>query len=119
MTGDRASAAPAALPKSPQKPAGAGRWIRWPGVIAFAVVTVLLAAVWWLLVDGMNTHFRAPLVKAVKGGKLGGGAVLTLLGKEVLQRYRCMEQKALRAITSDVTRFEKLLARKRACTRLH
>ena len=73
----------------------------------------------WLLVDGMNTHFRAPLVKAAKGGKRGGGAVLTLLGKEVLQRYRCMEQKALRAITSDVTRFEKLLARQRACTRLH
>lgn len=53
MTGDRASSTPAAPPKSPQKPAGAGRWIRWPGVIAFAVVTVLLAAVWWLLVDGM------------------------------------------------------------------
>ncbi len=28
-------------------------WIRWPGVIAFTVVTVLLAAVWWFLVDGM------------------------------------------------------------------
>ncbi len=53
MTNDRTPAAPAAPPQSPQKPEGAGRWIRWPGVIAFAVVTVLLAAVWWLLVDGM------------------------------------------------------------------
>lgn len=66
----------------------------------------------WLLVNGMNTHFRSPLVKAAKGGKQGGGAMLTLLGKEVLQRYRSMEQRALSAITSDVTRFEKLLARK-------
>jgi molybdate transport system regulatory protein len=66
----------------------------------------------WLLVNGMNSHFRSPLVAAAKGGKHGGGAVLTLLGREVLQQYRCMEQKALRAITSDITRFEKLLARK-------
>lgn len=53
MTNERAPAAPAAQPKSPQKPEGVSRWIRWPGVIAFAVVTVLLAAVWWLLVDGL------------------------------------------------------------------
>lgn len=53
MTGDRTPAAPAAPPQPPRKPDGASRWIRWPGVIAFAVVTVLLAAVWWLLVDGM------------------------------------------------------------------
>ena len=53
MTNGRAPATPAAPPKSPQKPAGAGRWIRWPGVIAFAVITALLAAVWWLLVDGL------------------------------------------------------------------
>ncbi len=53
MTNGRAPATPAAPPKSPQKPAGAGRWIRWSGVIAFAVVTALLAAVWWLLVDGL------------------------------------------------------------------
>ncbi|MSR24294.1 MAG: TIGR03545 family protein [Nitrospiraceae bacterium] len=53
MTGDRTPAAPAAPPKSPQQPDGASRWIRWPGVIAFTVVTVLLAAVWWLLVDGL------------------------------------------------------------------
>jgi uncharacterized protein (TIGR03545 family) len=52
MTGDRAPATPAAPPKSARTP-GAGRWIRWPGVVAFAVVAVLLAAVWWLLVDGM------------------------------------------------------------------
>ncbi len=44
MKGDRTPSAP---------PSGAGRWIRWSGVAAFAVVIILLAAVWWLLVDGM------------------------------------------------------------------
>ena len=53
MTGDRASSASAAPNAAPARPSGAGRWIRWPGVIAFAIVTVLLASVWWLLVDGM------------------------------------------------------------------
>ncbi len=48
MTGDRPAPSAASQP-----PAGIGRWIRWPGVIAFAVVTALLAAAWWLLVDGM------------------------------------------------------------------
>lgn len=48
MTGDR-TPPPVASPK----PAGAGRWIRWPGVAAFVIITVLLAAVWWLLVDGL------------------------------------------------------------------
>lgn len=53
MTSDRAPAAPAAPPQAAPKRAGASRWIRWPGVIAFAVVTVLIAAVWWLVVDSM------------------------------------------------------------------
>ncbi len=44
MKGDRTPSAP---------PSGAGRLIRWSGVAAFAVVIILLAAVWWLLVDGM------------------------------------------------------------------
>lgn len=36
-----------------ERPAGASRWIRWPGVAAFVAVTGLLAAGWWLLVDGL------------------------------------------------------------------
>jgi uncharacterized protein (TIGR03545 family) len=42
----------AAPPQTSPQPAGGGR-IRRSGVIAFVVVTALLAAVWWLLVDGM------------------------------------------------------------------
>jgi uncharacterized protein (TIGR03545 family) len=51
MTDARPAAA--APQKTSPKPTGPTGWIRWPGVIAFAVVTVLLAAAWWLVVDGM------------------------------------------------------------------
>lgn len=66
----------------------------------------------WLLVDSMNSHFRAPLVQAIKGGPHGGGAAPTALGREVLERYRAMERKALAAIAADAKRFETLLARR-------
>lgn len=66
----------------------------------------------WLLVDSMNTHFRSRLVEAAKGGNKRGGAVLTPLGAEVLERYRRMERKALKSIASEITGFEALLKRK-------
>ncbi len=65
----------------------------------------------WLLVESMNAHFRAPVVEAVKGGSGRGGAVLTPLGHEVLQRYRRMERKALKAVAGEVAAFEALLKR--------
>jgi len=51
----------------------------------------------WLLVDTMNRCFRAPLVEAEAGGKRGGGARLTRLGAEVIERYRRIERDAARA----------------------
>ena len=56
----------------------------------------------WLLVDSMNEHFTAPLVVTSKGGANGGGAQLTPLGMDVLQRYRAMERRALKAIARDI-----------------
>src|SRR3546814_19813431 len=44
----------------------------------------------WYLVETMNRCFRSPVVEAAKGGRYGGGAVLTALGEEVLARYRRM-----------------------------
>jgi len=41
----------------------------------------------WLLVHTMNECFAEPLVEAAKGGKTGGGALLTATGREVLARY--------------------------------
>lgn len=55
----------------------------------------------WLLVDSMNRCFRSPLVETAAGGAAGGGAVVSELGREVLQRFRAMEAKARAAIEAE------------------
>jgi molybdate transport system regulatory protein len=55
----------------------------------------------WLLVRDMNRLFREPLVMAVRGGNAGGGAQLTLAGKEVLRRYTRMEAACRKATRSE------------------
>lgn len=46
----------------------------------------------WLLVDEMNRCFKRALVETSKGGSNGGGARLTPFGKEVLGKYRLMQE---------------------------
>jgi len=64
----------------------------------------------WLLVDTMNRCFRAPLVAAEAGGKRGGGARLTRLGGEVVERYRRIERNAARAGAADIRALRRKLA---------
>jgi molybdate transport system regulatory protein len=45
----------------------------------------------WLLVSSLNDGFGRPVVMAAKGGKGGGGAVLTQLGTDILERYEALE----------------------------
>jgi len=46
----------------------------------------------WNYVDRMNTVLGEPVVKAFRGGKQGGGgAILTNLGEELLQKYKRLE----------------------------
>ena len=61
----------------------------------------------WLLVESMNGCFQSALVQAVKGGKKGGGAVLTALGLEVLACYRHMQTLAADAIGPEVSQFKR------------
>ena len=56
----------------------------------------------WLLVDTLNQCFSAPLVGTATGGKGGGGAQITELGREILYRYREMERKTLAATAEDM-----------------
>jgi molybdate transport system regulatory protein len=56
----------------------------------------------WLLVDSMNAAFRAPVVIAAIGGKQGGGAAVTAFGREVIGRFRRMEETARKAIAPDL-----------------
>jgi molybdate transport system regulatory protein len=63
----------------------------------------------WYLVETMNGHFAGPLVTASKGGRQGGGAALTDLGRQVLTSYRLMEQRTQRAIERELERLRALL----------
>ena len=55
----------------------------------------------WDMVDTMNRCFNEPLVESVTGGKGGGGAVLSPLGKKVVEIYRDMESKASMATKEE------------------
>lgn len=63
----------------------------------------------WYLVETMNRCFKRPVVAAAKGGRAGGGAVLTPLGAEVLARYRRMEKLAAKAVRSEMANLRKAL----------
>lgn len=45
----------------------------------------------WMLVDGMNRAWGEPLVETATGGRRGGGAALTELGRTVLDSYRHLQ----------------------------
>jgi molybdate transport system regulatory protein len=51
----------------------------------------------WELVDELNHCFGRPVVTTQMGGRRGGGAVLTALGRSVLDRYRAIEGDAQKA----------------------
>ncbi len=46
----------------------------------------------WFLIETMNKMFHEPLVRTSVGGREGGGAELTPLGLEVVERYRQLEE---------------------------
>jgi len=56
----------------------------------------------WELVADLNGIFAEPLVSAEAGGKGGGGAALTPLGRSVVERYRALERKAAEAAAGDL-----------------
>lgn len=63
----------------------------------------------WLLVETMNKCFATPLVQAKTGGKSGGGAGITPLGREAVRHYRAMQKAAEKAVTGPQAKLAKLL----------
>jgi molybdate transport system regulatory protein len=47
----------------------------------------------WHLVTAMNEQFPSPLVEGAKGGRAGGGATLTDLGRDVLTAFTEMQRR--------------------------
>ncbi len=45
----------------------------------------------WMLLEAMNRRWPEPLVKTAVGGRRGGGATITELGRQVLSAYRDLQ----------------------------
>lgn len=63
----------------------------------------------WMLLDTMNHLWPKPLVKTTTGGKSGGGAVVTELGKQVLSTYRDLQLRVEHLLDSSGDPFKALL----------
>jgi molybdate transport system regulatory protein len=60
----------------------------------------------WLLVSALNGMFSEPSVESQRGGKQGGGAVITPFGEELIRRFRAMEEKVAAAMADDLAWLE-------------
>jgi len=65
----------------------------------------------WKHVKTLNRRFRSPLVVSKRGGKAGGGAVLTRTGQRVVALYHRMEERSHAAIQEGFREFQALLKR--------
>ena len=46
----------------------------------------------WKLIEELNVMYDEPLIIKAKGGKAGGGSVLTVKGKSIIKKYKNVEQ---------------------------
>jgi molybdate transport system regulatory protein len=63
----------------------------------------------WLLLKALKETFGMALVETATGGKAGGGARLTPLGRFVVVRYRTLEKVATRASGPSMVALERRL----------
>lgn len=67
----------------------------------------------WELVDDLNRCFREPVVETATGGRAGGGAVVTELGEELIERFHTMEDAAGAAVAPELAALDAHLGRRR------
>ncbi len=65
----------------------------------------------WLLVDELNHMFDAPLVETRPGGRGGGNARLSALGRAIIQMYRSIERDCHAASQAQLSELEQHLNR--------
>ena len=67
----------------------------------------------WQLIDSMNRDFGAPVVTTSTGGRGGGGASLTDLGRTLLDHYAALETRINAAADAELVALRQLLPLKR------
>lgn len=60
----------------------------------------------WKLVEDMNKLTHQPLVLSEKGGKAGGGTIITPLGKDYIKRFYELDSRLREFLESESKRFE-------------
>jgi molybdate transport system regulatory protein len=70
----------------------------------------------WTLVREMNRCFASPLVMTQRGGRAGGGANLSPLGRKVLGLYLELERQSARADAPTWKKLRRCLAKPQAAT---
>ncbi len=56
----------------------------------------------WEMLDDVNQCFREPVIETETGGRAGGGARVTRIGHDLIERYRAMQGKAASAVEEDL-----------------
>lgn len=59
----------------------------------------------WLLMKSLNSALAGPASVAAKGGRRGGGATVTALGRELIRAYRSFEARVTRESQRRFARF--------------
>ena len=66
----------------------------------------------WNLVDSINQDFSAEIIITSSGGKGGGGALVSKVGLDIIERYQKIEEKALDSVSDDLDKFHRYLMEK-------
>jgi len=65
----------------------------------------------WKHVQVLNARFRSPVVASQRGGRAGGGAALTPMGRRVVGLYHQLEARSHAAMEKKLREFQALLKR--------
>lgn len=64
----------------------------------------------WMLLDEMNRAMREPVIDSARGGALHGGSQITDVGRQLIELYRRIEEKAAASCADEIKRLLALVA---------
>ncbi|MET0335341.1 MAG: winged helix-turn-helix domain-containing protein [Rhizobacter sp.] len=65
----------------------------------------------WLLLDEMNRTLRSPVVDSARGGATRGGSEITPVGRQLIETYRQIEERAAETCAGDIKQLLSLIVR--------